>query len=395
MAVQTRFPLIVGLTRTPSADNADAQAVDAQVGAAVQVVITSADFAVIGERVKPLLIQAEADSTPAVFYLRAPQVGMGTVLIDFWYGGQILASGKRTIKAQAQVTVVTSEHAAGQPLALAPPQVPYPDLILRVTTADNRLHYDLHFADTQFLHFAGDPLRADPEKFRYNLIEEIESLAGQPDQPADFVTRQLAKIGQRLYRDLLPVELRREYRRFRKQVCTPQIISDEPWIPWELIKPFDGEDSQDIVDDDFLCVQYDFTRWFTPARPPAQAIAIHSLACIAPTDSLLPAAQAEQQMLRGLATANGYVDHTPPLATFAAVEQLLGGDQPIKAFAQAVRAGQSYSAGLQCLGASQCTHPTIGAHLIEEHYGKISTCPCVPSTSSQAPAGMRCRACLT
>ena len=110
--------------------------------------------------------------------------------------------------------------------------------------------------------------------------------------------RQLTRIGQRLYRDLFPVELRREYRRFRKEVHTLQIISDEPWIPWELIKPYDSEDRQDRVDDDFLCLQYEFTRWFTPARPPAQAIAIAGSTCITPMDCNLPSALLEQQMVR-------------------------------------------------------------------------------------------------
>ena len=314
VAVQTRFPLIIGLTRTPAADAPDAQAIATPVGAAIQVVITSADFEVIGERVKQLVVQAEADSEPAVFYLRASQVGMGTVMIDFWYGGQIVASNKRAIKAQAELAVITNEHITAQPLILTPPQTPYPDLILRVTTAGNRLQYNLSFADIQFLHFEGELLRSDPEKFRYELIKEIEMLANQVarsdnhtnDQrhftnvsrpgaedlaPAeDFVIRQLEEIGRWLYITLFPIELRREYRRFRGQVRTFQVISDEPWIPWELLKPYDDEEPQQVVDDDFLCLQFEFSRWFTPARAPAQAIVVESLACITPTDSGLPAA---------------------------------------------------------------------------------------------------------
>ncbi len=358
VTVQTRFPLIVGLTGAPAADTPDAQAIDAPVGAAIQVIITSADFEVIGERAKLIVIQAKADSEPAVFYLRAPQAVVGTVLIEFWYAGQIVASNKRTIKAQAEATAVTSEPAAAQPLALTPAQAPYPDLILRVTTIDNRLHYDLHFADTRLLSIAGEPLRTDPETFRYNLIAELEALANRRGREAelpaterqvklvgatpseqggssgaastDEVMRELVKMGRRLYRDLFPPELRREYRRWRGQVRTLQIISDEPWLPWELIKPYDSEDRQNIVDDDFLCLQYEFTRWFTPAEPPAQAFQITSLACPAPTDSGLPAALMEQTMVRGLAPTHHWVDLTPAVSTKAAVEDLLNAEQPIQ-----------------------------------------------------------------
>lgn len=204
-------------------------------------------------------------------------------------------------------------------------------------------------------------LRADPEKFRYNLIQELEALANQPQRSAeatldtagqnsearkfltgdevlagqawqgdDAVMRKLVKLGQGLYRDLFPVELRREYRRFRKTVRTLQIISDEPWIPWELIKPYDSEDRQDRVDDDFLCLHYEFARWFTPARPPAQTIAITSATCITPLDSNLPSALVEQQMVRDWSKAHGVADHTPVAATYTAVDQLLAGDTPIQ-----------------------------------------------------------------
>ena len=358
VTVKTRFPLIVGLTSAPAVDTPDAQAIEAPVGAAIQVVITSADFEVIGERAKPIIIQAEVDSEPAVFYLRAPKAVVGTVLIDFWYAGQIVASNKRTIKTQAEVTAATSEPAAAQRLALTPSQAPYPDLILRVTTLNNRLHYDLHFADTRVIAIAGERLHSDPETFRYNLIAELEALANRRGREAelpatdrqvklvgtrpngldgsnvasspDEVMRELVKIGRRLYRDLFPPELRREYRRWRGQVRTLQIISDEPWLPWELIKPYDSEDRQNIVDDDFLCLQYEFTRWFTPAEPPAQAFRITSLACPAPTDSGLPAALAEQAMVRALAAGRHWVDLTPATSTKAAVEDLLNAEQPIQ-----------------------------------------------------------------
>ena len=358
VVVQTRFPLIVGLTGARATDTPDAQAIDAPVGAAIQVIITSTDFEVIGERAKLIVIQAEADSEPAVFYLRAPQAVVGMVLIEFWYAGQIVASNKRTIKAQAEATAVTNEHAAAQPLAITPSQAPYPDLILRVTTINNRLHYDLHFADTRLISIAGEPLRSDPETFRYNLIAELEALTNRrgreaelsatdrqvklvgtgPNSPdgstiassPDEVMRELVKIGRRLYRDLFPPELRREYRRWRGQVRTLQITSDEPWLPWELIKPYDSEPGQNIVDDDFLCLQYEFTRWFTPAEPPAQVFRITSLACPAPTDSGLPAALTEQTMVRALAVTRQWIDLTPVASTKAAVEDLLNAEQPIQ-----------------------------------------------------------------
>lgn len=350
-----RFPLIVGLTCAPLTDSGSAQEIKAPPGATIRVVLTSAELEIIGERVKPLTVLADKDSEPAVFYLRAQQPGDYTVLLDFWYENQIVANSRQSIQAVAALDSPVTTKVAPQFMRLDAPCAPHPDLIIRVTTTGNQLNYDLHFANTQFLHFEGDLLRADPEKFRYALIQELEALANQQTRRADAVNddrayvmgeptvaqpvnldgdaviRQLTRIGQRLYRDLFPVELRREYRRLRKTVRTLQIISDEPWIPWELIKPYDSEDRQDRVDDDFLCLQYEFTRWFTPTlRPPAQVIGIAGATCIAPVDANLQAALVEQQMVRDWAKAHGVKDHTPVAATYSAVDQLLAGNTPIQ-----------------------------------------------------------------
>ena len=73
--VGRRFAVIVGLTMTPSPDSADAQPVKAVAGQAVRVVLTPAGARVLGERVEELRVEAERDSDPAVFYLRAAREG--------------------------------------------------------------------------------------------------------------------------------------------------------------------------------------------------------------------------------------------------------------------------------------------------------------------------------
>jgi len=328
--VEQRFPLIVGLTVAPSPDSADAQQVEAPLGAELQCVVTPGPaLLVLNERSQPLLV-AEKDSPPVVFYLRATAVGDHQVQIDFWYDGQIIASSIQWVQAVADAVTTPSARRAGPPLTAPSATAPYPDLVIRISTLQNQLRYDLNFGDLRFLSFQGAPLRSNPEQFRYDLLQEVEALGTAIDRGDGFVLRELTKIGQRLYRDLWPVELRREYRRFRKGVRTLQIISDEPWIPWELLKPYDDEDPAALVDDDFLALHFDFARWFTPATAPAAAIAIDSLACIAPSDSGLPATQGELTLLQRLATEHQWSDYTPPMPDKAAVEELLAGQAPIR-----------------------------------------------------------------
>lgn len=125
--------------------------------------------------------------------------------------------------------------------------------------------------------------------------------------------------------------MRREYRRFSKHVHTLQIVSDEPWIPWELIKPYDDEAGQERIDHDFLCMQFELARWACPAPSSAAAeIAVDALACIVPSDSGLVEAQRERDDLTALVAALGLTQHVPAPADLAAVETLLRGSVPIQ-----------------------------------------------------------------
>ena len=193
----------------------------------------------------------------------------------------------------------------------------------------------------------GERLRTNPETFRYELIREIEQMAmdaGKKGSSTAKIERQLAKIGQRLYKELFSADLRREYRSFSRQITTLQIISDEPWIPWELIKPYDDEGGE-VIDHDFLCMQFDLARWFTPAQAPAATIAVSSMACIAPSDSKLVEAQGERDDLQRLARETGMRDLTPlarptkrwSRACWRAKRPSISGISPATAISQARR----------------------------------------------------------
>jgi hypothetical protein len=163
-------------------------------------------------------------------------------------------------------------------------------------------------------------------------MEEIERLregwdVGGMSISKEEIPRAIERIGQRLYRDLFPPELRREYRQFREKVRTLYIVSDEPWIPWELVKPYESDAPS--FEDDFLCMQFDLARWVMPDVAPAAEIAMRSLACVAPRDSKLKAAQEESEYVRSLAQRMGVRDLTPAHATREEILKLLEGEEPI------------------------------------------------------------------
>jgi hypothetical protein len=70
------------------------------------------------------------------------------------------------------------------------------------------------------------------------------------------------------------------------------IISDEPWIPWEIIKPSHGTETGEIVEEAFLCEDYQIARWIA-GPPPSSFLEIHAGAIVAPLALDLPSVQRE------------------------------------------------------------------------------------------------------
>lgn len=336
VAVGERFPIIVGLTRSPADE--EAAAIQAQLNQLIRVVLTPRGPELLSEPARTLRVE-EGESEPVVFFLRAVRVGTQSVLIDFYSQSDLLVSATHTLTAEEAGVVSPPGKLPTQALRVGDYRAPYPDLVLRVCTRDNRLTYTLHYHNTEERIIEGDRLRADPEQYRYLLMHEIENLAkgldadgypltDVPDQgpTPEHIFRGLEKIGWRLYNELFNEALRREYReRIRGKVHTLEIVSDEPWIPWELIKPFG-----DGVDDDFLCLQYDFSRWVSGGAAPAVEIAADSLACIAPTDSGLDWVQKEQAFVRALAGRYDLADRSPAEARRGLVEALLAGQEGVR-----------------------------------------------------------------
>lgn len=205
-----------------------------------------------------------------------------------------------------------------------------PDLELQVhlssASGSTALTYVLHsaIAGYHFEQIPGPVLRKDPEDFAASLFEQIEKLHARVDLEGGLllleeIEEELASLGRSLYLALFPPAMREAYRRFR-HVHSIQITSDEPAIPWELIKPFD-DTAEPAIDDDFLCMRFQLTRWRN-GRPPVPVFPVRRLACFGGTD--LPKARDEHALLAGLATRHPGVDNASPrTALYSDFEALL------------------------------------------------------------------------
>jgi hypothetical protein len=281
------------------------------------------DFAVAGEAVRRF------DAGPVMFRITARSAGEKHLRVDLRQDGRVVGGLTCTIlvgEEDGAGTTDLSQQASGS-FVVGGRYVPPPDLEMRVHLVRSGggliLRYVLH-SPTGVASHHHDPvgetlLTASPEDYRTDLLTRIEGLA--PDRVAD----KLRAYGEMLYRDLLPAPLRAAYLRFRDEVRTLQIVSDEPWIPWELVRPYaDGPGS---VDDDFWGARFALARWLPGDSGPGTELRLHRLACVeagsAPGQARLPAAAREVAAVTALATAHGVADASPAAGDIAAVSRLL------------------------------------------------------------------------
>ena len=210
------------------------------------------------------------------------------------------------------------------------------DLEFRVETirVDGGLALDFHLhSPNQVVPIFHKTFRSqilqNPDREQARLHEWLERLGKNQDKDgtpllADEAEDELASLGRNLYGQLFSPELKREYLEFRSKVKSLLIVSNEPWIPWELVHPY--EDSSDC----FFGEKFFLTRWLPDAAPPMKRIGIANLACILAEKSLgtrnLPEAAEECQFLTRLAARiPGISDLTPHLnePTFQQIYDLL------------------------------------------------------------------------
>lgn len=174
-----------------------------------------------------------------------------------------------------------------------------PDLVMRVVERKDARGTSLLFTLVSpgggQRDILGRCFEGDAEAFRDRLLGTLSRLIS---------ARKLDGLGRYLWRELFPPELQAAYREFRTKVTSWMILSDEPWIPWELVKPYSDDGSGEPFDDDFLGLAFELTRWLAGDIDPARKIEVTGVAGLR-TDRNLPLAAQETAFLAGMASARG------------------------------------------------------------------------------------------
>jgi len=133
-----------------------------------------------------------------------------------------------------------------------------------------RSHY---FNQHPVVQFVTEEINDQPQ----NILEEIFDDINLLNEQEEFF-EQLNSVGTDLYERLFPEDLKDLYWEIlRCHVKTILIISDEIWIPWELIRPFHSERGED----EFLCEKFELTRWLAGCDYPVDSINLESIKLIA------------------------------------------------------------------------------------------------------------------
>jgi hypothetical protein len=295
-------------------------------------------------------------SSPITFFLRGQEVGPGRVMVDFSQEGQPVGSVDLFPFVVAGGEKETGEQAPREGhVEVRTTQGTCPDVVLKVfeyryAGQSGRLHFVLssvHPGLQDLPVLDGDlgmqDLRTDVAAWVEEQLRTVGAVAAQSDTTTEDVNQALGDVGHKLFGQLLPEKLQNLCWTLRERgVRSVLVLSDEPHIPWELIKPFRADPVSGVVDKEDGCWGETFavTRWLRgrpPVRqfglnrvfalaaavPPERASPSRNLVLVAsaPSDepgaegqaasACLPAAAEEVALLRSLQPAGATFVHLP------------------------------------------------------------------------------------
>src|SRR5690606_30594825 len=147
--------------------------------------------------------------------------------------------------------------------------------------------------------------------FLAKLLEPLDDMVSRlssdlTDDERTKATEELNVLAEGLFEQLLPEEFRIEY--FTRiqplqqagKIKSMLITSDEPWIPWELLKPYyySVSEGREYVAENFWALDFQLARWLA-GRGPAARVTVQEAALVLP-DVGLPAVAQEQAFLTTL-----------------------------------------------------------------------------------------------
>jgi hypothetical protein len=179
--------------------------------------------------------------------------------------------------------------------------LPHPDLqifVRRVSPDDSKkLSFEIRARDPEldlnFHDFGFIQLAKDPEQHAHELVQDISLLSLQTEKDREIARHKIESKGGSLFENLLPEKLQHLLWALQTKISTLQIVTDDPYIPWELMR-LRRREGRRTTEGPFLCEAYAVTRWQRGAIE-SHALPLKRLALVIPETSGLPMAGGERE----------------------------------------------------------------------------------------------------
>lgn len=318
-----RFQVVVRLGLGPSdLSVAEGAPLDLESGRAVRLHLDAPGFDPLGPTTQETVILPDAPSPPVVFDLRPRAPGLYPLTLTFYQDAAPLGSLRWSVEVVGG-TPAEEERPIPSPALSVGPVAP-PDRLLQITYRPfptPALRFQLVEGETWHPVWE-QPLAADPAQLAGRLYRDLDLLRTGSDPVTghrvlnpDGVLRRLKRLGQSLWRELVPPQLKAHYAEHRGawRGCSLLLYTAEPHVPWELVWPY-GEGWED---EGPWAMTLDLARWLFPSddghtNGPPSRLVLTAFGCIAPEERNLPAARQEADSLPRMLAGLGVTDASPP-----------------------------------------------------------------------------------
>lgn len=329
-----RFSLTVELLIEKPEDQPEIQALmieDTQVDKLpeVEIVLSASGFDIEGSNTQTIEVERDDDSSVR-FVLVPSKLGQHKIKVLFYQNGKPIGKAVRNILVSEQIVVVEVPQ-PNEPFELElktlltiPPQDL--ELLIDLDKENKTLSFSLHSVKEEIDYhrkecgkviLQGSPL--DKMQVVYKEMTQLAQKMPTTSDEKEWAERRLESLGNELWDELIPQELKNEYWKFKSRVKSVLITSEEPWIPWEMLKPYRFNDDGKKENDLFWCQKFAVSRWLSGPGT-ADDLNIKTVRPIAPTQSNLPSVMDEIDFMERI---SGLRSSVTPLASFSTRTQVL------------------------------------------------------------------------
>lgn len=297
-------------------------------GTTVQVVVkANRGFQLQGSWEATLQIKDDEEMLPIRFTLVATDIGPGIIRIFFFNGGQALGAimlNPTVVSRESEY--LSSSYSTRQKLPTIVSRQPDLSLFILERSANGKCQIDFRLqTDTLRMKPFGHKKLISPDKYFRDLFKDIDRFSMKTKEEQMKTEQRLAAIGTSLFEEVLPKALQEKLLELQKHIKWVQILSDEPWIPWEMLR-FTFEEDSIIREGPYFGELFAITRWCADL-PNQSKLSLKRFAVIAPTNSYLPCAKDEINYLSSLTHNSRLIDQVS--TSSLDIKSLLANENPI------------------------------------------------------------------